>query len=323
MLLAGSSVGPHALSATAILSGVSAISALSGCSPACTITAPPSKPGSNAYAVTLYDAPNGTGKILARGVTTATIVAAKANVVVAAPPRIAATATFANVPAGTSGTALPPVALSLTVKDARGDAISGTYAPPVVVADDDAAPPSLGSYFTLNGGAATRVAALTSSSSVLMFGYGGLAIPPAHITATIASLAIGQTQFAPAIAPVTYSGTNDGNRPVPEIDLYSNASGQPGYSGTFSLSQTGWSNAPFLRSFTPVPSGTNNNCSSFSIVQTPGTQTYTVHPVASPTPGLCTMMLTGATSPSSTPVLLTYTNPTPVTVSSRHSPSRH
>jgi hypothetical protein len=216
---------------------------------------------------------------------------------------------------------LSAAALSIAVKDADGDAIAGTFAAPVVVSDDDASTLVQGSYLTLNGGAAARSVTLVSSTSALAFGYGGLAIAPAHISASIASVVVAQTQFAPSLAHVGYTGPNNGWH-NPEIDLYSAMAGQPGNAATFSLDQTGWNTVPFARSFSFVPSGTSNNCSSFTIVST-GASSYAVHPVASPQPGICTMMLTGATSSSSTALLLTYTNPNPVHVSSRHSPSRH
>jgi hypothetical protein len=324
ILLNGSSVGPHAVSATVVLGSASAISAIASCSRACSISAPPSKPGSDAYGITVYDAANGTGKVLSRGSLIATILANKANVFVASPPRVAAHATFGSVPAGAGGTPFSPAALSLAVKDADYDTISGTFTPPVTIADNDTSALPQGSYLTLNGGGAVHATMATSSSAVLAIGYGGLAIAPATIVATIGSTAIGQVQFAPLLSAVAYTGTNNGNRPVPEIDLYSNISGQPGYSGAFTLTQTGWSTSPYLRPFTFVPSGTNNNCSSFSIVQTsPAPPTYSVNPIASAKPGLCTMMLTGASGSSSTPVVLTYTNPVPVHVSTRHSPSRY
>jgi hypothetical protein len=97
--LAASSVGPHAVLASVMAAGVNAISTLTGCAQGCAIAAPPSKPGINAYAVTLYDAASGTGKVLARGTTTATIVASKSNVVAAAPLRVAAKAAFGTLPA--------------------------------------------------------------------------------------------------------------------------------------------------------------------------------------------------------------------------------
>ena len=55
---------------------------LTACSAGCTVAGPQSPPGSDAYALTVYDAANAGGNVLATGTTTGTVVVAKANVIV-------------------------------------------------------------------------------------------------------------------------------------------------------------------------------------------------------------------------------------------------
>jgi hypothetical protein len=311
--LASSSVSSRAMSATVTNGSAIAISALTTCAQGCSIAAPPSKPGAVAYTVATYTGANGTGKILATGVADATIVGARQNLASAVLLGVPATAAFGTLPAATSGVPFATSPLSLAVSDAAGDAISGTFATPIVVTDADTSSIAQGSYLSLNSASPSRSVSLRQGSDTLALGYGGLAIPAAALAASIASSVIGQTQFAPAVSSVAYTGPRDSEQ-LPEIDLYDTNAGQPGYASSFALSQTGWSASPYTRPFSFVATGTNNNCSSF-VVTPSGAAAYTVHPVASPEPGLCTMMLTGGSSASSTPLILTYTIPTPIHVS--------
>jgi hypothetical protein len=313
--LAGSSVSPAAESVSVVSGSARAVSAVTACAQGCTIAAPPSAPGDADYGVTIYMGANGTGKILATGTVAAAIVQAKQNLVPAAPLRVPALAAFGTMPAGTSGAAFAPALVSLFIRDAGGYAIPGSFSAPVVVTDDDTSTIAQGSFLMANGIPARSIS-LTQSTAALAFGYGGLAIAPAHLTAAFGSVAIGQTQFAPMVPRVVYSGPRDASQ-LPEIDLYDKTAGQPGYTASFTLSpQPGWSLSPYGRPFTFVGTGSTNDCSSFTITAVAGSPaSFTVHPVASPQPGLCTMMLTGGSSASSTPLILTYTIPTPIHVS--------
>jgi hypothetical protein len=311
--LSSASVSPHAGSAVVSAGRMKAVSRLSSCAQGCVIAAPPLKKGNVRYDVAVYTGADGTGSLLARGSVISTTVEGKRNVFPAQPLRIPATATFGTLPSGTGGVAFAPVPVSLEIRDAGGDTIPGEFESAVTIADDDAS--SLvqeGSYLSLDGSPG-RSFSLSQAPATFAFGYGGLAIPAAHITAKFGSTVIGQTQFSPSVPAVAYVGPLDAAQ-LPEIDLYSTQAGQPGYASSFSLSQTGWSISPYSNSFTFVPSGTNDDCSSF-VVTPSGSSAYTVHPVASPQPGLCTMMLTGGSSASSTPLILTYTVPTPIHVS--------
>jgi hypothetical protein len=277
---------------------------LPACAAGCRIEAPQSPPGTDVYALTVFDAANGKGNKLASGSAIRKIVEAKKNAAVALLAGIPKYLIFGTVPGGTAGT--PVVApLPLSVQDADRDAISGAYATPVTVTDSDTSAIAQGSALSLDGGAPTRSVQLTSSAA-LTLNYGGLAMSPVTLSASAAGAASGQAQFSPALSSIHYTGPR--NAGAPEIDLYNPASGQPGFSGTFTLSQAGWSGSGFEHGFTYALGGTNNNCSSYTIVPASGSDSpYTVSVAATHKAGTCTMTLSGATSNSTQPVILTYT----------------
>jgi hypothetical protein len=321
--LGSSSVGPHAKSVAVVLHAITivgpdvssaTITEIPACLRGCSIGVPPSRPGPNAYAVTVYDGAGGTGHVLATGTTVATVVAAQKNLVRVVPPRVPGKLTLGTAPSGSAAVPFAPVSLPLVIADADGDVIPGTFASPVTVTDDDSSAIAQGSYLTLDGGAPARSVALTKSTDTIALGYGGLAIAPAHITATASAAVLAQTAFSPAVPAVAYAGPLNGWH-QPEIDLYDPTPGQPGYASSFALSQSGWSASPFVKPFIVTGSGTNNDCSSFTIVQTPSQPpSFSVTLIAAPVPGACTLTLTGASAASSTTLLLTYTKPAPIHV---------
>jgi streptogramin lyase len=166
-------------------------------SPACTsgpstrtctiaVVAPP---GSDTFVITAYDAPNGTGNVLASG-----------SVTLIAPPPGSAPATAAVTLNGTIArialtiaNPYPPVGTAttspvvVTAYDADGNTVIGAYDAPVALTDADT-----------SGATTLSPQSLGSSSSVATLGYSG-AVPfiSTTLTATLAGLpAVSQT-FAP------------------------------------------------------------------------------------------------------------------------------
>ena len=329
MWLGSSSVGPHAKSVSVALHAITivgpavssaTITEIPACLRGCSIGVPPSRPGPNAYVVTVYDGAGGTGHVLATGTTVATVVAAQKNLVRVVPPRVPGKLTLGTAPSGSAAVPFAPVSLPLVIGDADGDVIPGTFASPVTVTDDDSSPIAQGSYLTLDGGAPARSIVLTKSTDTIALGYGGLAIAPARITATASAAVVAQVAFSPAVSAVAYTGPLNGWH-QPEIDLYDPTPGQPGYASSFALSQTGWSASPFVKPFTVTYGGTNNDCSSFTIVQTPSQPpSFSVTLIAAPVPGACTLTLTGASAVGSTTLLLTYTKPAPIHIQLKKRP---
>jgi hypothetical protein len=318
VLLSSSSISPGSTSISVTLETVNGhapaksvvatvISALPACSSQCTIPAPQTPVGSDVFAITIYDATGGTGNKLAAGTTAATIVTAKANSIVASLAKIPMYVSFGTIPSATAGTPLT-AALPLTVSDADRNPIVGTYATPIDVADNDTSSTTQGTSLNVSGSAGSRAVKLTGSSQSINLVYGGLAIPPVTLSANIGGSTGVTAQFAPSIGGVGYQGPRDGS--TPEIDLYNPNSGNSGYSGSFSLSQAGWSNAPFDKSFAYTLGGTNNNCSSFVVVPPSGSSpsaAFTVKVGASPVAGFCTLTATGALSSTTLSVVFSYT----------------
>ncbi|HTA38942.1 MAG TPA: hypothetical protein VK760_07695 [Candidatus Acidoferrales bacterium] len=285
---------------------VTSIVNLTACSAGCTVAGPQSPPGSDAYALTVYDAANAAGNVLATGTTTATVAAAKANVIAAAQlSKVPKFLVFGAIPSGSAGTSFTHL-LTLAVQDADHTAIVGTYATPVKVTDSDTSAIAKGSSLAVNGGAASRSVSLARSSDSLTLKYGGMAIGSVALsaTATGASSAVGH--FAPTLAAMVYTGPTNGS--TPEIDLYNTTVSAPGNSGAFTLTQPGWAGSGFTNTFTYTLGGTANNCGSFSVTPASGTAAaYTVSVGASPVAGTCSMTLSGAPGTATKSVVLTFT----------------
>jgi hypothetical protein len=280
---------------------------LTGCTNGCTVVAPQSPPGSDKYALTTYDGANATGNILATGTAIATVVVAKANVAAASQlSKVPKFLAFGTIPSGSAGTSFSSV-LPIVVQDADRKAIVGTYATPVKVTDADTSAIAKGSSLTVNGGAASRSITLTASSSVAKLVYGGLAMQSVALTASATGASSATAHFAPALFAMNYSGPLNGS--TPEIDLYNTASGQPGYSGTFALTQKGWFGSGYANAFTYAVGGSSNNCTSFGVTPASGTASaYTVSLRSSAVAGSCTLTLSGAPGTSTQSVRLTYTS---------------
>lgn len=316
--LSESSISPGSKSVTIELKSVdgkppskelhtSITASLTACTKGCTVEGPQSPPGTDAYAITIFDAAAGKGNKLAVGSVSSKIVVAKNTIVSAVLSKIPAYLKFGTVPSATAGQSLT-AALPLAVEDADHHPITGSYSTPVTVKDNDTSTIAQGSALQVGSGTASRSVQLASSSDELKIVYGGLAIGAVTLSASATGVSGANATFAPSIGSVGYNGPQVGN--APEIDLYNPAPGQTGYSGSFTLSQAGWSTKPYLKGFTYALGGTNNNCTSYAVSPSSGSGAqFTVSVAASPAPtaGTCTLTATGATTGSTVKVTLTYT----------------
>lgn len=283
------------------------IANLPKCSVGCTVSGPQSPAGTDVFSLTTFDAAAGKGNQLATGTATFKIVAAKSNSVPASLAKIPKFLSFGTIPSATAGTAFTtPQTLPLIVQDADHATIAGTYSAAITVSDNDTSSAALGSALAVNGTSNARSVTLKSSSDKVVLAYGGLAIAPATLTASAKGVSATNAEFAPSLLPIAYAGPEDAG--TPEIDLYNAQSGQPGYSGSFTVTQPGWSGTPFNNNFSYSLGGKSNNCSSFAVTPSSGTAAaYTVTVGSSPVAGTCVLTITGAPSASAQSVVLTYT----------------
>ncbi len=209
---------------------------------------------------------------------------------------VPASFSITGVPSGAAGTAFPPQSVAVSVKDADGNTIMGTYENAVNLSDSDA---SGATTLATSGSDSPPTGTLLSSNDSVTLSYTGLAIVPATITASASGATSGNATFTPTLQPISYSG------PLvlgsPEIDLYA-ASGT-GSTGSFSVSETGWTNAPYNRGVTATMGA---SCSSIASVSPSSGTSFTVSVVGSPTAGVCTLTLSDGAGQAKS-VTVTYT----------------
>jgi hypothetical protein len=178
---------------------------LTNCSAGCTVIGPGGPAGTDTFSLTIYSQLNAAGKPLSTGTCTIQMTTGKigtATVTLNGIPTLFAFGTFASSHVGTPYANRQPLALS--VEDAAGDPIVGSYATAVNVEDSDTTPTSTGTTLALNGGALTRSVVLNSSTDSLTFGYGGGNVGAVTIRAA-SGTASGNTSFTPS--PFSIDGT--------------------------------------------------------------------------------------------------------------------
>ena len=153
---------------------------------------------------------------------------------------------------GTAGTPLTQQAFTVVVKDADGDAIIGTYLNPVTLADGDT---SGTTSISTSGSDKPPVNELLSSSDAASLSYSGLAFTGAAISASAAGAKTGHGTFAPQLNPITPSALGAG---VP-VNLYGASS-----PASFTLTEIGWTNAPYSRTIAASPSSDCTNVATIS-----------------------------------------------------------
>jgi hypothetical protein len=271
---------------------------LSKCTKGCTVPGPQSAAGKDVFSITIYDGLNGKGNALATGPVTGTVKKTKTTLKASLKKNVKSVAVAAVT--GTAGTATPATALAMTIKDADGNAVVGTYVNPVTLTDSDASGAT-----TLSGGnsgtATSQVFA--DSTHVPMLAYSGLAIASATLTPSAAG-----ASTTPGTFSVSGDSIHGSISPAPttpdEIDLY--ATSGTGSSSTLTLTQPGWTGS-FAKNFTYALGGTANNCTSYSVTPASGAGSlFTVSAQNSAAAGTCILTATGGAGMTKV-ITLTYT----------------
>ena len=268
--------------------------ALSSCP--CNVPGPSVPPGLDSFTITAYDGTSGAGNVVSTASGLYSIAAGQANTNTITLDGVPASFSITGVPSGAAGTAFSPQSVAVSVKDADGNTIMGTYENAVNLSDSDA---SGATTLATSGSDSPPTGTLLSSNDSVTLSYTGLAIVPATITASASGATSGNATFTPTLQPISYSG------PLvlgsPEIDLYA-ASGT-GSTGSFSVSETGWTNAPYNRGVTATMGA---SCSSIASVSPSSGTSFTVSVVGSPTAGVCTLTLSDGAGQAKS-VTVTYT----------------
>ncbi|MBV8490671.1 MAG: hypothetical protein JO199_09090 [Candidatus Eremiobacteraeota bacterium] len=201
--------------------------------------------GKDAFSVVVSDASKKT--LATSQAQSSTIKSGVANVVTLTFLKTVASLSWGTIPSGASGTpfASGGKAVTLTAKDADGNAIDGSYASPITLADSDS---SGATGFTINGASGS---ALKASTDALDLTYSGLAISPATLTASSTGVNAVKATFSPTVAAIVFTPGSGAISP-PEVDLYSIVSGAygSGFKAQFTATQSGWTNSPFSQAFT-------------------------------------------------------------------------
>jgi hypothetical protein len=312
---------PVGLTNTSVTTQINGTSGNS-CTTGCTVSGPPSPPGSDSFTVTTYDAPGGAGPgahALSTATKTFVIVAgsANANLTITLNGIVAALA-ISGVPSATANTAVGNTQLTVTPKDAAGAAITGTYgdstgaANPVTVSinETDANGATLVAAGSATQNTTTSVT-LHSDADSVSFHYGGVAENTKTLTVAASGVTSATTTFQPTLLAITpASGT--------EVDLFVPGDvGGTGASGGQTFAELGFTNSPYSKSFsfTFTPTSTfTTPCANIAtnVQSTPGVFAITAATVAnSPTPGSCDLTvndgLTQNLHTSTATVAVTYT----------------
>lgn len=275
------------------------------CAP-CSVNGPSAPPGTDMFTLTTYDATGGSGNAISTGSPSLTITAGTANNNTVTLDGIPKSFAFGPMPGGAAGTAFTsPQAFTLTVKDADGNAITGTYSAPITLKDSDTTNSSQGTSISLNGTAGTTGVLSTASTDTFALNYGGLAIAPAVLTASDTGATNGTATFAPTVQPIIFAcvPVSSCSSKTNEIDFYA-ASGT-GSTFTWNAHETGWTNAPYNRAIIATSA---SGCSTIATTATTGTINAFISSVAStPAVGTCTLTLSDFAGGQALPITETYT----------------
>lgn len=252
-------------SSPGVITGNPAITSINSttCSSGCTVNGSPSPAGSDTFVLTTYDGANATGNALNTGTGTYTLVEGQNNSETITLNGIPASIAMTGVPAFAAG----PVnsvaiggpgssAIAVSVLDADGETITGTYAHSVTFSDPDtngegslvAGATCSPSYPAGNPTVAATSVTLSSDTSSAIFCYGGLAENPVVLTAGAPGATTASSSFIPQLNAPTYvlgSGTPPqyvtGNPPDIQLD----APNGPGSTASVLFAESGWTNAPY------------------------------------------------------------------------------
>jgi hypothetical protein len=298
------------------------------CGSGCTVLGPPSPPGSDTFAITTYD--GGSNALdTATGTYTLTVGITNSESIVL--EGIPASFSIGNVPAPSAGGVLSSTiggpanaGIEVSVFDADGNTITGTYANPVTVSDSDTNPDGSsfqtsacpGTYPVGNQPVASATSAtLTGDTSSANFCYGGIAENPPTLSASASGATSGTAIFQPVLAvPVELAGSatptgvafdSDGNGRG-DIALF--ATTGSGSTGSVTYTEVGWTNYPYEQALDGFANLACSSGSSFSDYATgPGGTpngssgtVFTVNAIGSPTPGACPLTISDALLSNST-----------------------
>jgi hypothetical protein len=276
-------------------SGSASTPTVVNCTTACSgqIAAPP---GADTFLVKLYDAPNAAGNVLSTASLAQTIVLNGANVMNMTANGVVATLSLAvgAATAGTPGT----IAVTVNALDADGNTIVG---PGYVNAAGSPLTVTLADSDT-SGATALSQATVTQSTSGITLSYTGLAIVPATITAGATGLTNRTSQFAPVPNPIVVATSDTQNPSFAGVDFY--ATSGMGSSGSFTVSEVGWTNSPYNKTLTVTPGG---GCANIGSTAQSG-NTFTAGVAVSPAPGTCTALTLSDGVGQSQDVTLAYSN---------------
>jgi hypothetical protein len=313
------------------------------CNPSCTVSGPPSPPGTDRYTVSTFDAINGSGNTLSTATKDFTIVAGSGNTGLSITLFGVVKSLSIGAPAApNAGTTPADATLSVSALDAAGGTITGTYGDnstgagyisnlalngtPVTVTINETN--ALGA--TLVAGGSTPGATQNSTTSVTLHNdtdtvklhYAGLAENVKTITASATGATNGTTNFQPTLQAITpSSGT--------EIDLYvDSTTGGTGSSGTQTFTEAGFTGAPWNQTFSStftITSGYATPCNQIATIsQGPGNGLFTATAPTAATPpaaGSCDLTindnLTQAGHTSTATTKVTYTT-SGIGVSGKH-----
>jgi len=323
---------------TAGLSGISGTTDLTApgvcVNNVCTVEGPPIPPGNDTLDVGLYfEEPTGSpaaepagAHLLAQSTSTATPAVSDQPVTITAGADNQVSILLYGVPAiltitnGVSSftadsmshsTDAAGEAVPLAVEDYGGNPITGQFSAPVTVTDSDTAQYQTALAFS-TGGTPGGTQTLNSAADVanLVAVYGGLAEAPPTITATAPggitsgaatpfNILLNTIVIAEAPGPSTQ--TSD------EIDLF--APTGTGSTANFVVSEAGWSDSPYNKTFTVGSVGTcttGTQAATYSL-STADNLTFTDTAPAAPANGVCTVPVTDFTNGQSATEELTYT----------------
>jgi hypothetical protein len=275
------------------------------CNSGCTVSGPPSPPGTDGYTITLYTLTNAGGTALDTASQSYTIAEGASNAEGMTLNGIPATLSFTALPttwsAGIANGGGAGLTVSVTALDALGNTISGTYANAVTLTDPDTngdgtrvvATTCPGTYPTGNTAISATTATFTSSSSTATFCYGGLAENPETLTATASGATSGTRSFSPILNLPT-SGTITGAFVGTDAQL--EATTGTGSTGTIAWTETGWTNTPYNQTLAVDSAAstcsTGGPLSTFATVSpafSSNTTVFTVTSASPYTPGKCTV----------------------------------
>ncbi len=250
----------------------------------CVVSGPSVPPGSDAFTITTYDHTGGTGNAISVATPTIAIAAGTTNNVTITLAGIPKSFAIAGIPSASAGTAIAAATVSVTVKDADGNTITGSYASPVTLADSDA---TGASSLATSGSDSPPAHELLSSTDAATLAYSGLAILPATISASATGATTANATFAPSLHPIVYTGPLNGSGGA-ELDFYTTSG--TGSTLSFTASELGWTGSPYNKTLTLAPA---SGCSAIldSATSTLVGTAFTENVAASPSAGTCTATL--------------------------------